>query len=129
MLYVKRTASCVDDMADGADLVTWTATGAMDIAAAATQVAYTRAAYIVALESVQEYEASATRWRTEEAEMACNALTIKDGSSHKLLAEPMFESICAAMGEAEKSWNSVADFEAARSNQDGSRDEEREGSQ
>ena len=38
---------------------------------------------------------------------------MKDDSSHKLLAEPMLESICAAMGEAGKSWNSVVDFEAA----------------
>ena len=44
--------------------------------------------------------------------MACNALPMKDDSSHKLLAEPMFESICAAMEGAEKSWNPVVDFEA-----------------
>ena len=45
--------------------------------------------------------------------MACNALPMKDDCSHKLLAEPMFESICAAMEEAENAWNAVADFEAA----------------
>ena len=36
-----------------------------------------------------------------------------DNSDHSLLADSMFEPICAAVEESEKSWNSVAEFEDA----------------
>lgn len=37
-----------------------------------------------------------------------------DNSKHALpQTDPMFESICAAMEEAEKSWGSVSEFEAS----------------
>lgn len=111
MVYVKRTGDYSDDIVDSGDLVNWAATEGLEIAAVATHVVY-----LVALDSVREYQYSAEKLKTDEAELAFKAMPMQDDSSHSSLADPMFESICAAMEEAEKAWNSVAEFEDAVSN-------------
>ena len=58
MVYVKRAVDYSDDIVDGGDLVNWTATEAVEIAAAATHVAY-----LAALYSVREYQHSANKWK------------------------------------------------------------------
>ena len=63
---------------------------------------------------LKEYGYSEKKLRTEEAEIACGASAMEDSSKHALPHDnPMFEAICAAMEEAEKSWGAVSEFEAS----------------
>ena len=109
ILYIARTAKYIDDVVEGAEVINWLETEALDAAGSAVE-----SAYAVALAALQDYGYSEKKLRTEEAQMACGASAMDDNSKHALLHDnPMFASICAAMEEAEKSWGHVSEYEAA----------------
>ena len=102
MLYIARTAKYIDDVVDGGDVVKWLDTDALDLAGDAAN-----SAYLTAVAALKEYGYSEKKLRTEEAEIACCVSAMDDNSKHARMDNPMFESICVAMEEAEKSWGSV----------------------
>ena len=108
MIFVKNTASYINDIVGEADLIEWTvsndATDAdMDSAAVCAAAAL----------SLDDYKGESSRSRVSEAEDVYGASAMQDNVNHPLLADPMFEAICAAIEESEKSWASVAEFEDA----------------
>ena len=98
----------MDDIVGSSDLVEWTSSN--DPLDPGTDAA---AAFAAAAPSLEGYCNDESRSRVSEAETIYGASAMHDNSEHSLLADPMFESICAAIEESEKTWNSVAEFEDA----------------
>jgi len=108
LIYVTRTSKYIDDTPVDGDLIEWKDTAALDVAGNAVDVAYA-----AAVSALLEYNYNPEKLRTAEVKAACGATIMNDDSRHQSLTDPMFAAIAAAMEEAEKTWNSVGDFEKA----------------